>query len=120
MDSDLKAFLKEQFSDFEQRIDQRFEEMTQQIGGLRGEFQAFREETSTRFDRVEDEIRHAHVSIEGLRGEVRLVAEGVANTNERLDRRMEEVTRKIDEVDSRHRSAYQSLDSRVRKLDGAV
>ncbi len=175
MDNELKAFLRQQFSDLEQRIDQRFqasrEETAQQFSAFDQRFQASREETaqqfssfeqridqrlqtsreetaqsfleqridqrstreetaqqiqalrkemSQRFDKVEEEVRHAHVSIEGLRGEIRLVAEGVANANERLDRRIGEVLRKIDEVDARHRSAYQSLEIRVRKLEGAA
>jgi len=113
MDQDLLNYLEQRFSAIDQRfneVDQRFRETGQQI-------QALQEGTTQRFDRLETEVRGAWISIEDLRGQVKLVAEGVANNNERLDRHAEEVSRKLDDLESLIHQSYEDLDSRVRKLE---
>ena len=67
-------------------LDQRFRENAQQIASLR-------EETLLHFERVEEAIRHTRVEVEGLRGEVRLLAEGIASVEERKERDPVEVIR---------------------------
>lgn len=80
---------------------------------IRGEVAMLREDTAKGFKEVKEDIRLAHVSVEDLRGDVRLVAEGVANANERLDRYREEVARQFKEVETRQRLAYQDLKGRL-------
>jgi hypothetical protein len=99
MDQELIAYL-----------DKNFRETSRQIEGLR-------EETIGRLERVEEEVRHNQVSLESLRGEVRLVAEGVANTNERLDSFQSEVARDFSETHKMIRLGYSDLDRRVRVLE---
>ena len=78
-----------------------------------------REETAQGFKEVKEDIRGAHVAVEGLREVVRQVAEGVDNTNEILGRYKEEVSRDLTEVESRHRLAYRNLEGRVDTLEKA-
>jgi len=91
-------------------FDKHFRETSRQIEGLR-------EETLGRFERVEEAVRHNQVSLESLRGEVRLVAEGVANTNERLDSFKVEVSNEFAETRKMIRLGYSDLDRRVRALE---
>lgn len=95
MDREIITYLQQ----MEKRLDERFAQV--------------REETAQGFKEVKEDIRLAHVSIEDLRGDVRLVAEGVANANERLDRYREEVARHFKEVETRQRLAYQDLKGRL-------
>jgi DNA repair exonuclease SbcCD ATPase subunit len=113
MDQDLLNYLEQRFSAIDRRfneVDQRFRETGQQI-------QAFQEETTQRFERLETEVRAAWISIEDLRDQVKLVAEGVANNNERLDRHAEATSRRFDDLESLLHQSYEDLDSRVRKLE---
>src|SRR5436305_1690101 len=106
--------IDERFEGVDQRfseVDQRFQETGQQIQvvreGTAQQIQALREENAgnfrevdQRFDRLETEVRGAWISIEDLRGQVKLVAEGVSNNSERLDRHAEEVSRRFDDLES--------------------
>jgi chromosome segregation ATPase len=122
MDQDLVAFLNQHFA----AIDQRFSAMEQQIQDLREEFQEFRQDTVQRFERadertgrLEDDVRGVHVVVEGLRGTVSLVAEGVTSVREELHLKTAELSQKIDETASFNRQAYQELEVRVRALEAA-
>lgn len=96
MDQELIAYL-----------DERFGETSREIRGLREEtaqqFAAAREETAQRFDRLEEKVRHNGVEIEGLRGEIRQVADGVAVANERLDGFEKRFTTKLMDVQTETR-----------------
>jgi predicted nucleic acid-binding Zn-ribbon protein len=94
MDQDLIDYLEQRFSS----IDRRFDQVDQ------------------RFETLETEVRRAYVAIEDLRGQVRLVADGVTNVSEQLSQHREEVSQRFDEVESFNRRSYEDLDSRVRKL----
>jgi chaperonin cofactor prefoldin len=122
MDPDLIAFLNQHFS----AIDRRFSTMEEQFQTFREEFQEFRQETVQRFEqadqrsgRIEDDVRGVHIVAEDLRGKISLVAEGVTSVREELDRKTEELSRKIDETASFNRQAYESLEVRVSKLEAA-
>lgn len=91
-------------------LDARFREMSQQIEG-------FREEAAQRLERVEIEVRHAHVRIEGLHGEVRLLAEGIMGTEEKLQAFRTEIKQEFDDTRSLMRSAYAQVDRRVHSLE---
>jgi len=95
MDQDLLAYLDQRFSS----IDRRFEEMDK------------------RFDALEADVRKTWISIEDVRGQVRLVAEGVASNNEQLNQHRVEVARRFDELEALTHNAYVDLDERVRRLE---
>jgi len=52
-----------------------------------------------------------------VRGDIRLVAEGVANVNEKLDRHIGETAREFEEVRSLTRLSYVQLEKRVSVLE---
>jgi DNA repair ATPase RecN len=120
MDQDLLAYLDQRFSS----IDRRFEETAQQIQTLRGEMtsQLSRvdqrlEGMDQRFDTLETDVRKTWVSIEDVRGQVRLVAEGVASNYELLGLHRVEVSRRFDELEALTRQSYADLDERVQRLE---
>jgi predicted nuclease with TOPRIM domain len=106
MDQELIAYL-----------DQRFRESSQQIAGLREEMTSFREEASARFERVEEAIRHTRVEVEGLRDQIRLLAEGIINFDERLERFRGEVQRELDSIRGLFMPLLQTVQDRVRSLE---
>jgi gas vesicle protein len=148
MDQDLKAYLGQHFeatsqqfqqlrADNSEQVRQLLEDTSQQI---QQQIQQLREENRQQFaqmnqrldrvetdvrgvyvvlDRVETEVRGAYVMVEDLRDQSRLIADGVANLSERLDRHEEKVSRDLAEVKSFNRLSYKDLDSRVRKLGAA-
>jgi chromosome segregation ATPase len=66
--------------------------------------------------------RHFNGVAERMESQVRLVAEGVAGVSERLERRFQEVTAKIEEEAEETRAmirvSYAQLDGRIRSLEG--
>ena len=112
MDQELIAYLDERFGETSREIRSlreevaasreetagRFAKTDRQIATLREEFVASREETAQRFERLEEEVRHNGVEIEGMRGDIRQVAEGVAGANEGLNTLKEETAAKFQEV----------------------
>ena len=67
---------------------------------------------------IQDVKRHSDVIAESLRGEIRLVAEGVAGLDEKFTREFrnvrEEVREQIGEVKTLLRLSYADLDRRIR------
>jgi archaellum component FlaC len=130
MDQELKAYLDQKFQESAQQTQQLREEMTQQVGQLREEMTQqtgqLREETGQQFrvmnqrlETIETDVRGAYVAIEGLHGQIRLVAEGVSNVVEQLEHLDEKVSRELAEIKIFNRLSYQDLDVRVRKLEAA-
>jgi predicted nuclease with TOPRIM domain len=109
MDQELIAYL-----------DKNFRETARQIEGLREEMIGRFEQVGGRFERVEEAIRHNQVSLESLRGEVRLVAEGVMGLDERLGFLREEVSREVKEADSFLRLSYEDMDRHIKDMDKYV
>src|ERR1044071_3091202 len=73
MDQELIAYLDERFNEVIDRMDARFGEVDARLEGV-----------DARFGQVEGAIRGLGVEIEGLRGQIQQVAEGVAVGNEKL------------------------------------
>jgi archaellum component FlaC len=92
MDQELIAYL-----------DERFRETSQQI--------------DTRFEQVRDEIRQTRVEIEGLRGTVRLVAEGVMSVEEKLKPFRQDFEQEFENMRGLIRSSYANLDTRTHSLE---
>lgn len=70
--------------------------------------------------RDEETRRHFDVVAESLRADLRRVAEGVLNVDEKLGRFREEVRVEFDEVKAMIKFSYAELDRRVRTLEDAV
>ena len=91
------------------------EETRTVIGGLR-------EETRTAISGLREEVHRIGVTVEGLRGEIRQVAEGVANLDETLDREVTELRQEMKsgfaDVTALVKVSYGDLDRRVRILEG--
>ena len=91
-------------------LDERFRETSQQIQGLR-------EETSQRFDKMEEQLRLTDVKIEDLRGQIQVVAEGVAAGNENLQAFRETVALEFDNSRFQVNILYKGLNQRVRDIE---
>jgi hypothetical protein len=121
MDQELIAYLDQRFRESSEQIAGLREETAQQIAGLREEtaqqIASFREETLRHFDRTEEAIRHTRVEVEGLRGEVRLLAEGIASVEEKMASFRRQVSGDIDNVRTLVRPSYSLLDDRLRLLE---
>jgi DNA anti-recombination protein RmuC len=109
MDQDLVAYLDQRFSS----IDRRFEEIGQRFSSIDRRF----EEMGQRLDTLETDVRKTWISIEDVRSQVCLVAEGVANNNEQLGLHRVEVSRRFNELEALTHNAYADLDERVRRLE---
>jgi archaellum component FlaC len=96
------------------------EETAQQITGVRGEITSFREETAQRFaettrrfEGVEDSIRYTQITVEKMRGEIQLLAEGVSSFDEKLERVRTELKEEIGGVRDLLRLSYGDLNRRI-------
>jgi chaperonin cofactor prefoldin len=69
---------------------------------------------------AEDIKRHFNVVAETLRSEIRTVAEGVAATNERLDRIESRIEEEFNETRAMIRLSFGELDRRLRTLESDV
>ena len=91
------------------------------FGLLRGEMSAMRGELRGEIGEVK---RHADVIAEDLRDEIRLVAEGLVATNERLDRRIDglrsDMKEEFADVRAMIRVSYRDLDQRVTRLESGA
>jgi chromosome segregation ATPase len=134
MDEDLKSYFNQQFSSMRQQleqrleqrfevVDRRFESMDQRLEAMEqrfdGKIEQLRQEMNQQFKEVktdaqqlQSDIRQAYVLIEDIHGQVRLVADGVANCNEQLQRHRDEVAGKLED--------QEELDLRVRRLESAA
>jgi chromosome segregation ATPase len=120
MDQELIAYLDERFHESARHAEslhqEVMQEMTQRFEKVDERFETMEE----RQDRMETAIRHTQVMVEGLRGDIQLVAEGVMSVEERLRSSQDEVLRKLEEVQSAmvpYCRDVQHLDTRVRLLE---
>ena len=68
-----------------------------------------------------DEIkRHFSVVAEGLRSEIRTVAEGLVGTNEKIDRLESRITEELNEIKAMIRLSFGELDRRIQSLEKDV
>ncbi|HEX2223909.1 MAG TPA: hypothetical protein VHN15_06865 [Thermoanaerobaculia bacterium] len=91
MDQELVAFFEKKFGETAQQITSLREETVQQFASLR-------EETSERFERVEESIRYTQITVEKMRDEIQLLAEGVSGFDEKLEAVRTELKAEIGEV----------------------
>jgi archaellum component FlaC len=113
MDQELVAFLDERFG----KIDERFSKVDERFAKMDENFRSLRDDMNQRFERVEEAIRHTQVMVEGVRGDIRLVAEGTYGLDERLGSFRKEVQQEFEDVRKLIRPVYSSLDQRIRTLE---
>ena len=78
-------------------------------------------EPEDRASRLLTEVKkHFDVVAESLESKIQLVAEGVLNVNEKLDRLKDEVHRESEETRALIKLSYTELDRRLTTLEGAV
>ena len=109
MDQEMKAYLDEQFG----RIYERFERMEERSDRTDERLERMDE----RLERVETEVRHTHVSVEAVRSDVRLVAEGVVGLTERMEKFQAETTLGFENVKASIAPYYQNLNTRMKVLE---
>jgi chromosome segregation ATPase len=119
----MKAYLDEQFARQDKhfarqderlvrldervaRLEERVEENSRQIG-----------ENSRQIMGLKDEVRQTRVLIEGVRSDLRLVAEGVMGVSERLEAHQREMKEGFEDVKASIAPAYQRLDGRLQALE---
>ena len=117
MDQELIAYLDERFRESARHAESLHQENMQQITGLHLETNQRFEKMEERQDRTETEIRRAQVMVEGLRGEIQLVAEGVSGLGEKQRSFRREVAQKFDLVQKSIAPYYRDLDGRLRILE---
>ena len=96
------------------QVDQRFEAIDRRLDQV-----ATKEELGSQ---LAETRRHFEVVAERMQSQVRLVAEGVAEVSQRLDRRTAEITAKIEQESAETRAmirvSYAQLDRRIQDLEG--
>lgn len=112
----LQAFSAENAKRFDE-LGQRVDELGQRVNGTNQEVRSLREETAQRFDKLESDVQGVHVIVESLEGKIQLVAEGVTTVTHQLQRQGDELSLRLDTVESFNRLLYKDLDSRVKRLE---
>jgi hypothetical protein len=127
MDQELIAYLEERFGSIDERfqgMDERFQGMEQSLKDLRGEMNARFERVDQRFEKLEESVHLTQITVEGLRDDVRLAAEGVMGLTEVMGTRSVEIDAKLDELKTSIGPVYRNLerktDSQVTKLSRRV
>jgi methyl-accepting chemotaxis protein len=120
MDQELVAYLETRFNHISQQIEslreetaQRFEQVDQRFEQVDQRF----EQVDQRFEQVDSAIRHTHVSIEGLRREVCIVAEGVMGVDERLKPAQQDAFQVFEDMRVLIQTTFRSLDKRTVALE---
>ena len=101
MDNELKEY-----------FDRQFRESREQLA-------EFRREVDDRFKGVDEKIRETHISIEGVRGLVEQVAEGVVAVGEQQRQDTRELKGEIAEVRDLLVVSYRDLDQRLRVVESS-
>jgi hypothetical protein len=82
----------------------------------RSEYQKLVEFLGKKFDAIEDRLRRVEVTQEQHSDLIRMVAEGVANVNERLDRFQEEVAGEFRAVRSEMVAGFEAVRAEFRAV----
>lgn len=106
----LNEFSKKTLDPKFDQIDKRFEKIDQQFERIDSRFGEFREEV----------IHQFHIISEDVISKVQLVAEGVANLNEKLDRHADENRKDHMETVAAIKFSYAELDRRITNLEAEM
>ena len=77
-------------------------------------------QVTERIEKVDDRVHQTQIAVESLRGDLRIVAEGVMSNDEKIITLREEVARKLDEMGITIRQTYQDMGDRVRRVERFV
>jgi hypothetical protein len=119
VDQELKAYLDERFAGVEERfagMEERFAGMEERFAGMDERFAGMDE----RSKQMETEVRHTRVLVEGLNGNIRLLAEAVIGTNDRIDFLRADTTGGFEEIKGRVGMIQEILVPRVKTLENRV
>ena len=100
-----------------------YQQLIEFLGRKFTEVDARLDQTDTKEELREQQAetrRHFEVVAEGLRSEIRQVAEGVLNVDEKLGRFHQEAQAEFDEIKAMIKFSYAELDRRVRTLEDEV
>ncbi len=135
MDLEMKAYLDEQFGRMAERVDknsrqiedlrgetrQQIEDLRgetrQQLGETRQQIEDLRGETRQQIEDLKEDTRHTRVLVEGIRDNVRLIAEGVMGIIEQQEAHRKEIQAAVDEIKTSVVLSYRSLEGRVQSLE---
>jgi len=117
----LEEFSKKTLDPKFEKIDSQFAEVNSQFEKIDDRF----EKIDSRFTQIdsrfiefrEDIIHQFHVISEDVISKVQLVAEGVANLNEKLDRHIDENQREHKDILAAIKFSYAELDKRMTVLE---
>ena len=117
MDQELIAYLDKRFEQIDRRfeqIDKLFEQVDKRFEQVDKRFS----EINERLDDLDARVRGNGVEIEGLRGQIQQVAEGVAACNQRVDSFQAEVSEQLKELREIFQTSHSNLHRRVSALEG--
>lgn len=109
MDQELKTYLDERFERLEERVEERF-------SGVDARFTSL----DARFEQVETAVRHTQVTVEAMRGDIRLIAEGVMGIAQQQEAFEAETARGFQEVKAMLSPYYKDLNGRAQSLENDV
>ncbi len=120
MDQDLIAYLVAMEQRLFSAMEQRFDGMEQRFDGMEQRSNHMEQRMDRMEQRFSQEIRQVHVVVEGLHDKIQLMAEGIMNVNEKLDRHRDEVSQRFTDLESLVRSSDRALASRVSDLEQKI
>jgi archaellum component FlaC len=97
-------------------VDERFAGVDERFAGVDERFAGMDE----RSKQIETEVRHTRVLVEGLNSNIRLLAEAVIGTNERIDFFRADTTAGFEEIKGRVGMIQETLVPRVKTLENKV
>jgi len=99
------------------RIDSQFERIDKKLGEIDSRFG----KVDSRFAEFREDLTHQfHIISEDVISKVKLVAEGVASLNEKLDRHIDENRREHSEIMAAIKFSYAELDRRITTLEAEM
>jgi len=129
---DLGTLIETGLKDLAGRIDesrletrQLFEKLDVKIDQTRVQLEGKIDQTRVQLEgkidqtrvQLEGKIEKTELQVESLRGDIRQLAEGIANVDEKVDRHIEETARQFDDVKALMRLYYVPLEQRVTALE---
>lgn len=148
MDQELISYFDQRFREMSLQNEAQHRETRQEIAGLRKEMNERFEQVETRIVRIEirldqieervekvetrlgqvaerirevdDRVHLTQISVEDLRSDLRMIAEGVMSNDEKIITLREEVSRMLNEMGVTIRQTYQDMGDRVRRVERFV
>jgi|GEM_PF-3488698 len=123
---DLRGEMNRRFEQVDARFEQvdarfvRVEIRLDQIEERMENVEARLGHVEERIEKVDDRVHQTQIAVESLRGDLRMVAEGVMSNDEKIVTLREEVARKLDEMGITIRQTYQDMGDRVRRVERFV